>query len=44
VFSAKALGSAGLTGIDPERLDLDPLDLNPTAAGERELSGGGGSI
>jgi hypothetical protein len=32
-FSAKRQGPAGLTGIDPGWLDLDPLDLDPTAAG-----------
>jgi hypothetical protein len=33
-----------LTGIDPGRLDLDPLDLDPTAAKVRELSSGDGRI
>jgi hypothetical protein len=32
-FLARTRDLAGLTGIDPGRLDLDPLDLDPTAAG-----------
>jgi hypothetical protein len=40
-FLAKARDLAGLTGIDPGRLDLDPLDLDPTAAGGSILSGCG---
>jgi hypothetical protein len=32
-FLAKVRDLAGLTGIDPGQLYLDPLDLDPTAAG-----------
>jgi hypothetical protein len=38
-FLAKARDLAGLTGIDPGRLDLDPLDLDPTTAGGSILRG-----
>jgi hypothetical protein len=31
-FSAKSRNQAGLIGIDPGWLDLDPLDLDLTAA------------
>jgi hypothetical protein len=41
-FSAKTRDLAKLTGIDPGRLDLDPLNLDPTAAGGCGLSSGGG--
>jgi hypothetical protein len=32
-FSAKSLGPAGFDRLDPGRLDIDLLDLDPTAAG-----------
>jgi hypothetical protein len=38
-FLAKARDLAGWTGIDPGWLDLDLLDLDPTAAGGSILSG-----
>jgi hypothetical protein len=36
-FHAKTRDLTGFAGIDPGRLDLDPLDLDPTA----DKSGGG---
>jgi hypothetical protein len=37
-FLAKTRDLVGLTGIDPGQLDLDPLDLDLTAAGGSILS------
>jgi hypothetical protein len=41
-FLAKLREQAGLTGIDPGRLDLDPLDLDPAAVDACGLRGAAG--